>query len=529
MAILFLLFMLVRAGVVDGANKTCGCVWSQHGCSISSKLLVQELGSLEHVQAYCGHTTSAAPSAAFEGGCAVRKYIASKAGEVKRCLSLEALQCSQEPLCQWSAQEMGRCGIDEEGLVLKFVTELMGQGPRQLPLMHLIMLGDHCSKHTEEFCDPDPYCSWNPASSYSQCDIKETTVVQYMMIGPTLIQDMKSLDERINCDSVNAAVAPHPKGQNPKCLSPCMAQDGVCSYPDNDAELGLNPMGQLEEVLSLACFPTTEARRLAETAEEKCLSPCVGSNHGCKLHLTSGVMKLLGTGTAERQKLLKVLSIVMSSTAAAASSCQQRSSAEECQAVDLCNAELRGVPPFVTGWLGVKGVLQRAARAVVAGEASSFLGAVLEKNPSSFKVLRDQASKTLHSLISAEENGADVAGKEKSPSTSDEEFDDEEEDEQKSELTTSVQKHMDPGQVEDEEHKESIDETSEAIFQLPGGLLGACLVAIVFASVLPLVIMCHSRMFRVRHVREPLLGTSAPGMMDLGQDQELESAPFPTR
>jgi len=247
----------------------CGCSWSSHGgCGISGEQLMHVL-SESKVDEMCRRTNNlgdekltakdlqgpqrerAAQITRIE--CTLRGRIHEYLGGLENCLGMKASECWNARHCQWGAQQEGRCGLDEEQLILG----LVGEDNREHPLVQLVRENDYCSSFGEQKCEVDGRCKWN---GYN-CGMQEVKFYTSLFQHPQLLHLLDILEGSAACHA-------HYEREN-ECYTPyCRLEYGMCRVNhtrDKGAE-------QLYDAATRIC------RQLPPSA---CQDPCVNhTSHG---------------------------------------------------------------------------------------------------------------------------------------------------------------------------------------------------------------------------------------------------------
>jgi len=147
-------------------ENMCGCVATRNeGCGLSSRQLYKTLTESYGLQLCEGRgeedLSKLEPAVAkrVRAECNARLRLRDVALEFQACWQYEREDICQmhQDTCEWEAQDIGSCGIDEEKLLAK----LLGEELHSHPLMRNVLAADKCSTYSSEGCMGDEQCSLN--------------------------------------------------------------------------------------------------------------------------------------------------------------------------------------------------------------------------------------------------------------------------------------------------------------------------------------------------------------------------------
>jgi len=483
-------------GVPQTTSGPCGCGWStQHGCRVSG---IQLTTALTHQMLLPACHDGRASGKL----CAVLRQLRSESSALSRCLDLGPRLCSVAPECQWGAQSQGQCGIDEEQLVLR----LVGTENRHNPLVKMIMLHDHCSKHGEEWCDADPACAWGKAWPRDRCDVKPAIMIHMALSSPRMMGTLEQMSQEAKC------LAGSVRTGNATCSRPCRMVHGLCRLEPRFAQFR-----SLKHTVDVLCMRSMEAGK-------GCPTPCQsqrvvfrgGARITCKApaHLRPPNHPQLRMVTVNRH-LVDVMTLLMGLTEPFAEQCVAQDEATCHASTPVCTqaVEAGGGMPLPPPTLvpgapagghgpGVKGILQAFAHAIAEGRAGEVLEDYFENNPTAVGNITGKALGGFSALLKPSTSRSAPL-----PAPLEEEWEEEEEE-------GEGYDDFDPSDVRRHRHHRG-DTAAWAAACGGAALLAAVCAGIAFGA------LCHARMARTQ-AREPLLAGGG-GLAD----RELEPASAP--
>eukprot|EP00931_Biecheleriopsis_adriatica_P028719 TRINITY_DN17118_c0_g1_i2.p1 TRINITY_DN17118_c0_g1~~TRINITY_DN17118_c0_g1_i2.p1 ORF type:complete len:699 (-),score=160.96 TRINITY_DN17118_c0_g1_i2:121-2184(-) len=365
------------------AAGLCGCSWNvKAGCVVSAAQMMASLTNADMVgPRWCGSHLRKNKDALED--CDIRREVFAEVQAFKKCLHLGPRDCADADECQWASQGSGQCGIDEEQLLVR----LVGVENRNHPLVQMVMTHDHCSKHSEEWCEADGMCSWTPRPRQAVCDVHPDFLIRTMTENPSLVLGLMHSSRKGLCSRLSEDA----------CTGECAWKLGSCD---------LKPFAQiqspLEDMVQSLCTMTARLGR-------PCPDPCVTtSDNGCEppdvFPWSSNTTDLM-RGMRE-SRVMKIMALMSTSSILYERECVDKG-ALTCKASDeLCDAAgepnangLSSSEGKYHSGPGMKGIIKTAAKAVAEGKAGDFLEEYLENNPDKVKQITDNALDRLSSLL----------------------------------------------------------------------------------------------------------------------------------
>mmetsp|Transcript_25385 Transcript_25385/g.59049 ORF Transcript_25385/g.59049 Transcript_25385/m.59049 type:complete len:509 (-) Transcript_25385:177-1703(-) len=204
------LFLCIAGAVGQGRWVPCGCSWSSRGgCGISSEELLHVL-SHSKVDELClrtgnkGNQSATSPDVLGDAQnehvsqvlvkyeCGFREQIHKFLPKLRSCPHLAPKDCVAAPYCEWGAQQEGKCGVDEEKLVM----DLAGEYNHNHPLVQFIVISNDCRERGEQSCEIEPKCEWH---RWGGCDMKEAQFYKTILQHPRLVRMLDHLKESTFC------------------------------------------------------------------------------------------------------------------------------------------------------------------------------------------------------------------------------------------------------------------------------------------------------------------------------------------
>mmetsp|Transcript_8579 Transcript_8579/g.15364 ORF Transcript_8579/g.15364 Transcript_8579/m.15364 type:complete len:596 (-) Transcript_8579:434-2221(-) len=189
----------------------CGCTQTKfEGCGVSSALLFQVLTDSHGLQVCAnssglGDMTEEQTSQEFAGDekveervkneCEVRLQLKTVAAEFEVCRTLhgKAACDGKMDLCEWEAQDVGECGIDEEKLLHKLVPEEY----RSHPLVQNILIQDRCSEMPHDRCIKNMTCGW--VRQQNRCVANDAIIFNSFLEHPAMFQILDIAERGAHC------------------------------------------------------------------------------------------------------------------------------------------------------------------------------------------------------------------------------------------------------------------------------------------------------------------------------------------
>mmetsp|Transcript_41605 Transcript_41605/g.97601 ORF Transcript_41605/g.97601 Transcript_41605/m.97601 type:complete len:597 (+) Transcript_41605:92-1882(+) len=227
----------------------CGCTPTKYeGCGLSSEQLYKDLTESYGLNV-CRDTNLAGDSRPDKTAdwltekhdspelikriteeCAARQRLAEVAKSYEKCLhvgeSKEACTSDKnKDHCEWEAQDVGKCGIDEEKLLREFVgPELHGH-----PLVRNIMIQDTCSEMSEKACTQNTTCAWE--TWHHRCVANAAVTFSAFIEHPALFEVLDRADYGSQCRAWNENV-----WHGATCYQGfCHLERGICTSHVKDA------------------------------------------------------------------------------------------------------------------------------------------------------------------------------------------------------------------------------------------------------------------------------------------------------
>lgn len=369
----------------------CGCSWSaQQGCQVSGEQVVASLSDEQQTKDWCDGYSSEE--------CRIGTHVSQIVASFRHCFGLSAMRCGADPACQWGAQRVGHCGIDEEHFMVKAV----GPENQNHPLVRMIMYHDHCNQLSEERCDADLLCESQGLAGPRTCDVKPSLVAKIIMTNPRLVLEWEetSLMAMCHAQSVHAKLGDAaPSLRN--CGGPCsLTPAGACVV--DHAKMPKTP--ELQQIIDGLC--DSEYRM----SKHDCPSPCVfarsGSRMICRGPPVSGSM-LRVEDTSPDKNLIAVLVFVTSAMMPYEQQCKHLPEMQCRDAQPVCKekasawakAHLKTPSKVALPTLGFKGVLHEAAQAVANGKGREFMEEFISNNPDAVHELTGKLADRLKTLM----------------------------------------------------------------------------------------------------------------------------------
>mmetsp|Transcript_39383 Transcript_39383/g.71687 ORF Transcript_39383/g.71687 Transcript_39383/m.71687 type:complete len:507 (+) Transcript_39383:76-1596(+) len=268
-----LLIAFVSLATTAAQWVPCGCSWSARGgCGISTEQLLHVLSdskvdhlcqatnnlgnesmTSEDVLQDEKHKSTAALLAKYE--CEFRDKIHQYTDKMKVCPKLSSRRCAESKYCEYGSQQFGRCGIDEEKLVM----DLVGDYNQNHPLVQFIVNSNDCRERGEQQCEINPRCEWR---SYMGCDMKELDFYKTILVHPKILRLLEYLKESSFCHAYYE--------RHNMCLHySCRFEYGICRY--NFTRHQEHPAEDMFHLVENLCHRMSAG---------DCVSPCVNSSQG---------------------------------------------------------------------------------------------------------------------------------------------------------------------------------------------------------------------------------------------------------
>mmetsp|Transcript_64437 Transcript_64437/g.153748 ORF Transcript_64437/g.153748 Transcript_64437/m.153748 type:complete len:563 (+) Transcript_64437:2-1690(+) len=194
-------------------ENMCGCALTQHeGCGMSAQQLYKDLTDSPSLR-MCELTNSQGNATLTENyqdpnevgliertvkECTARRELKEIAEQFKKCMELGSDKAACEhhsDFCEFDAQDKGRCGIDEEKLVVKFV----GKQYEEHPLIKNVLLEDRCSTKAFDKCMEEKTCQWNV--NHKRCMANQAILFSSMVEHPALFEVLEIQQQGSRCQS----------------------------------------------------------------------------------------------------------------------------------------------------------------------------------------------------------------------------------------------------------------------------------------------------------------------------------------
>jgi len=192
-------------------SDMCGCTETKfEGCGVSSAQLFKVLTDSHGLQ-LCTATnglgdTSAGQTAEefmadeklekrIQAECEVRQELKRMASAFEVCHTLKGKEaCAQQNhLCEWEAQDIGECGIDEE----KLLHSLVPQEYHSHPLLRNILIQDRCSEMPQDHCLKNSTCTWD--RFHNRCNANDAILWSSFLQHPAMFQILEIAEHGASC------------------------------------------------------------------------------------------------------------------------------------------------------------------------------------------------------------------------------------------------------------------------------------------------------------------------------------------
>eukprot|EP00403_Amphidinium_massartii_P029156 CAMPEP_0178388754 /NCGR_PEP_ID=MMETSP0689_2-20121128/9757_1 /TAXON_ID=160604 /ORGANISM="Amphidinium massartii, Strain CS-259" /LENGTH=594 /DNA_ID=CAMNT_0020009169 /DNA_START=20 /DNA_END=1804 /DNA_ORIENTATION=- len=224
------------------AQEMCGCTATKYeGCGLNSAQLYKDLtesyglnvcketnfagdGNPEKTAEYLHPPDSPQLLERVTEECVLRQKLANVAKSYEKCIHVgdnkEACTSdTNKDHCEWEAQDVGKCGIDEEKLLRDFV----GPDLQSHPLVRSIMTQDMCSEMSERACSQNSTCAWEPW--HRRCVANAAVTFGAFIEHPTLFEVLIRADHEALCRAWHENV-----WQGDTCHpTACHLERGICA------------------------------------------------------------------------------------------------------------------------------------------------------------------------------------------------------------------------------------------------------------------------------------------------------------
>jgi len=376
LATVWLRLALVPCAAASEKDKKCGCSWARAGCGVSTEQLVNGL-AYSPVNRMCEQRSPkdfvAGSWAARE--CRARHKVKDVLPKFQLCQGYGAAKCSRETQCQWGAQATGKCGIDEEELLI----EVLRRDYKSLehPLIRMIRMHDECSKLGEHTCEANTKCAWQDMQGGARhCDLNMAAMYATLLEHPSILVLLDTIVASSRCRAM------YEHGDPPVCAGQCEVHEDICMLGSDSL---LYPRYPPVTMVNAICA--------AEVSQHTCPDPCVRNESSLSCHAPAELPRSFTEPrlTETDWNVIEVFYAISSATMVHEAQCNSLATEAACgDATTACSLT------HVTDWgssdgqaasgpaaagPGFNGALGRLAAALEAGTAGQDFEEFLQANP----------------------------------------------------------------------------------------------------------------------------------------------------
>mmetsp|Transcript_58998 Transcript_58998/g.140878 ORF Transcript_58998/g.140878 Transcript_58998/m.140878 type:complete len:517 (+) Transcript_58998:77-1627(+) len=263
----------------------CGCSWSSRGgCGISSQQLLSGLmrsrvdtlctatggkGDLEKTDSEVRNDDLQMKRAAkaTTKECELQQRVASyaqKASEV--CMKLDAAKCYEEKICEWGAQQVGACGMDEE----QFIIGLVGEENHKHPLVRSVINSNTCREYGEQSCEAHSNCRWSRGTQ--SCDAQPEQFWTDLVAQPKILRMLTIFRDSSDCHAIFEETGVCAQRDLGRPDSWCRLELGVCTKNYSYVtDYDVDTPKAMSRMMSTICM------EMGRRGQFGCKEPCVAA------------------------------------------------------------------------------------------------------------------------------------------------------------------------------------------------------------------------------------------------------------
>mmetsp|Transcript_21280 Transcript_21280/g.49375 ORF Transcript_21280/g.49375 Transcript_21280/m.49375 type:complete len:533 (-) Transcript_21280:148-1746(-) len=382
----------------------CGCSWTRAGCGISTRQLITGL-AYSPVNKMCQETPSLGRTKGDTSWasreCRARKKVLEVLPAFDICEELTADKCrdvaQRTKECQWGAQATGKCGIDEEELLVRVLRDSSNWKAVEHPLVQLIRAHDQCSRESEHTCEADEKCIWHEiAGGARHCDLNMMSFYTTLLEHPSILVLLDTISASSRCRAM------YEHGNPPTCTGACKMHEGICMLGSDELA---TPRFPPETMIDAICQ--------TEVGQHQCPAPCVrgnsSMNYECRAPATLPESFSQPRLTETDWSVIEVFYAFSSATMVYEYHCNQLGSQAACM-----DASRHCSQSYVPEWEsqqgellqnpvppgpGLNGDLGRFIAALEGGDATSHFEEYLQSNPGDVMQIVEKLSKGLQKFV----------------------------------------------------------------------------------------------------------------------------------